>query len=96
MVTAVAGFEQRYGRWPTQKDFRTDNGLPWLRDVVAAIRGVSPPRLTSFAPETSRKNQEASFIDRSDAPEWLGQPSEICRRSFGVWRTGLPCRATLE
>jgi hypothetical protein len=40
----MADFELRHGRWPTQRDFRSDNGLPgyatlWHRfgSIAAAV-----------------------------------------------------------
>ena len=51
ILTAIVNFEQREGRWPGQKDFRSDNGLPsystlWSRfgSIAAAVELAEPLR----------------------------------------------------
>jgi hypothetical protein len=49
ILAAIADFERRQGRWPSQKDFRSDNGLPgyttlWRRfgSIAEAVQLARP------------------------------------------------------
>jgi hypothetical protein len=74
--SAIAGFERRHGRWPTQKDFGSDNGLPgyatlWRRfgSVAAAVelaRAEGPWRYlnSSESPRSARSSSVCLEISR--------------------------------
>ena len=52
ILAAISDFERRHGRWPAQKDFRSENGLPgcatlWSRfgSIAAAVELAGRNRL---------------------------------------------------
>ncbi len=42
ILAAIDRFERQYGRWPIQKDFRSDNGLPGYATLWSRFGGIGP------------------------------------------------------
>lgn len=41
MLAAIARFQRRHGRWPTQRDFRDDQGLPGYATLWRRFGGIA-------------------------------------------------------
>ncbi|MGH2697882.1 MAG: hypothetical protein ACRDJL_01610 [Actinomycetota bacterium] len=80
MLKAIAGFERRHGRWPNQKDFRSENDLPGYATVWRRFGSVRTA-IRLAGPKEGRSGRPGSTKARRFPRRVFGDLSEIRRAS---------------